>query len=156
MYDVASGDPGLLGTRDGFRRFLTELLSASHLGHYLPAQPFSSVGRVSVMTHSGGYIAAAMMSTIGGVNVNQIVLLDSLYGNSGDYTTWLTGKLNGVTGNEGCQSFQFADFYSSGGGTDDNSRALAANTRALVRRRPNLFLYDDTTGTQAADVLQRT
>ena len=92
--------------------------------------------RVVVASHSGGYRAAAAIATVGGHPVDELWLLDSLYGETDSFDSYARG-----TG-------RFADIYSSGGGTLANSQAMAVRAKDWVDAAD---LLDDRTTRTLAD-----
>ncbi len=112
--DVASGDPGRLAEPGRVRGLLRELFVehlALHLGRILDVD---ALGPTVVVAHSGGYQAAAATLALGGVRVDDVVLLDALYGADDVFGSAVRG---GVA---------LLDLYTCCGGTDGHSRALAA------------------------------
>jgi hypothetical protein len=138
-YDMASGNPGQLGVQDGFRDLLTETLLV------LPA-PIGPIdlakhGRVIVASHSGGYTAASSILAFGGVPVDEVWLLDSLYAYTSRFEAWIMQDLPSFT----TLARRFADVYTSTGGTDSNSIAMADHVATYVD--PSVILDDRTTAT---------
>ncbi len=138
-FDKATGDPGTLGTAGGFRALLEETL----LGVPPPLGPLglASIGRVIVAVHSGGYRAVASMITIGDVRVDEVWLLDALYGNALSYDQWAMVDLSTFT----ALTRRFADVYTTGGGTLSNSQAMADRFAMWVD--PSVIVDDRTTET---------
>jgi len=112
--DVASGDPGRLAEPGRVRALLRELFVehlALPLGRILDVD---ALGPTVVVAHSGGYQAAAATLALGGVRVDDVVLLDALYG------------ADDVFGSAVRSGVGLLDLYTCCGGTDGHSRALAA------------------------------
>jgi hypothetical protein len=132
-YDAQTGNPGNLGTTNGFRALLAETLA--DLTGPLGGAAVADVGTVIVISHSGGYETAAGIASKGGIPVQEIDLLDSLYGNTADFDAWAmaVGSTPGL---------RFADVYTTGGGTLANSQAMATRAQAWV---PAAQLLDDRT-----------
>ncbi len=130
-YDAQTGNPGNLGTTDGFKALLTETLA--DLSGPLHGATVADVGTLIVASHSGGYESAAGIASMGGVPVDELYLLDSLYGNTSDFDAWAMAVSAGK---------RFADVYTSGGGTLANSQAMATRAQAWV---PAAQLLDDRT-----------
>ena len=130
-YDAQTGNPGNLGTTDGFKALLTETLA--DLAGPLHGATVADVGTLIVASHSGGYESAAGIAERGGVPVDELYLLDSLYGNTADFDAWAMAVAPGK---------RFADVYTSGGGTLANSQAMATRAQAWV---PAAQLLDDRT-----------
>jgi hypothetical protein len=131
LFDQSAGNPGTLGTTNGFKALVTEVLA--DLNGALGGAGIGDVGTVVVASHSGGYQAAAAIANKGGVPVAELYLLDSLYGNSADFDTWAKAVGPGK---------RFADVYTNGGGTLANSQAMATRATAWV---PAAQLLDDRT-----------
>lgn len=75
-------------------------------------------GPVALTSHSGGYSAVANMLQVGGLEIGAVHLFDSLYGYESVYADYaLSGGV-------------FRSVYTSGGGTDDNNRALSEDLSA--------------------------
>lgn len=113
--DVASGDPGRLAEPGCVRALLEELFAeqlALPLGRTIDVD---ALGRTVVVAHSGGYQAAAATLALGGIRVDDVVLLDALYGADGAFGSAVRGGV------------QLVDLYTCCGGTSDRSRALAAD-----------------------------
>jgi hypothetical protein len=112
--DAASGDPGMLAEPGRVRALLRELF-VEHLA--LPLGRIVDVdalGPTVVVAHSGGYQAAAVTLALGAVRVDDVVLLDALYG------------ADDVFGSAVQSGVRLLDLYTCCGGTDGHSRALAA------------------------------
>jgi len=112
--DVASGDPGRLAEPARVRALLRELFVehlALPLGRTLDVD---ALGPTVVVAHSGGYQAAAATLALGGVRVDDVVLLDALYGADDVFDSAVRGGV------------RLLDLYTCCGGTDGHSRALAA------------------------------
>jgi len=138
-FDEASGDPGRLGTTNGFRALLDETLAS--LPAPLGPLGLSSIGKVIVSVHSGGYRAVAAMITIGGVHVDEVWLFDALYGNTLSYDQWVMLDLASFT----TRVRRFADVYTDTGGTETNSQAMA--NRVAMWVDPSVLVDDRTTTT---------
>ena len=69
-YDAQTGNPGNLGTTDGFRALLAETLA--DLAGPLGGATVADVGKVIVASHSGGYETAAGIASKGGIPVQEI------------------------------------------------------------------------------------
>jgi hypothetical protein len=112
--DVASGDPGGLAEPGRVRALLRELF-VEHLALPLGRTiDVDALGPTIVVAHSGGYQAAAATLALGGVRVDDVVLLDALYGADDVFGSAVRGGV------------RLLDLYTCCGGTDGHSRALAA------------------------------
>src|SRR5581483_3237428 len=142
-FDQTTGAPGNLGLQGGFRALLTETLA--DLAPRIGAKTIADVGMVVVASHSGGYQAAAGIAQRGGVPVEEIYLLDSLYGNFADYDAWVMSDLPSLAGSPPAR--RFADVYTSGGGTLANSQAMADRAATWVGTDAGTLVDDRTTST---------
>jgi pimeloyl-ACP methyl ester carboxylesterase len=80
-YHVRSADGGQLGERDGFLRLFREVLARLRLDSpQLAAIPDDVTPHLVLISHSGGYRLAAQLARQGGLGVQELALLDSLYG----------------------------------------------------------------------------
>lgn len=144
-YERASSAPGRLAEPGVFAAMLDEALAA--LGPVVGGQGLGALGQVIVASHSGGYLAAAGLVRGGGVPVRELWLLDSLYGQAEAFDGWVRA--------EGAAPFaaapraqRLAVVYTAGGGTLDESQAMAARARAWV---PAAARLDDRTGATLDD-----
>lgn len=79
-FDMASSDPGRLGEPGAFRAMLADVLSSPELSDVLGGpRALLDLGRVVVLAHSGGFVAAANVLAHGQVDVHELHLLDALY-----------------------------------------------------------------------------
>jgi hypothetical protein len=144
-YDRASADPGQLAVDNGFQALLGEVLGKlGDVGNYT----LNDVGTVIVASHSGGYKAAAGIANQGGVYVSEVWLLDSLYGETDQFDTWVTSDLDSI----GAAARRFAAVYTATGGTLANSQAMA--TRAAGWVDASSLVDDRTTATLSTTAFQ--
>lgn len=126
--DAASGDPGELAEPGRVRALLREIF-VEHLelplGRTLDVD---ALGPTMVVAHSGGYQAAAATLAVGGVRVDDVVLLDALYGADDVFASAVRGGV------------RLLDLYTSSGGTGGHSRALHG---ALAAATPRDVAIDD-------------
>lgn len=91
--DAADSSPGNLGDAGGLERFLNEADAqlAAMYGDPKAAEAFSRLP-VVIVGYSGGYLPTARALERGGAanRVKGVVLLDGLYGNIDNFTTWIT------------------------------------------------------------------
>ncbi|HEX8791952.1 MAG TPA: hypothetical protein VF765_13450 [Polyangiaceae bacterium] len=119
--EVASGSPGHLAEPGRVRALLQEIFVehlALPLGRTLDVD---ALGPTMVVAHSGGYQAAAATLAVGGLRVDDVVLLDALYG------------ADDVFASAARAGVRLLDLYTCCGGTDGHSRALAAALAATHR-----------------------
>lgn len=154
-YDQASGDPGRLGQAQGLRDFLDELFSI-HIASVLGPHRVEDLGRITIMSHSGGYQVAALAATIGGVpQVREIDLLDSLYGEITRFDQFvMTHVARPVVGPDPFGPWRFASVYTDTGGTAAHSTAMAMRAATWVSS-PDVMRWDDTYGTLAESDYQQ-
>jgi hypothetical protein len=147
-FDASTGNPGVFADKGNFALFLTELFSASALGSVLPVRTLDQIDNISVMSHSAGYWATAMILRHGGVNnIRQVVLFDSLYNYADDFIAWIQQSLKSPN----CR-FQFANIYSRNGDTYADSQKMATRASSIVPaaqflddRKPSAALAPGTT-----------
>lgn len=147
-FDQASGDPGTLANTNGFRALLAEVLA--NLTPLLGARTVGDVGRMLVASHSGGYLAADGITNKGGIAVQEVFLLDSLY----NYATVAVNFENWAKLDLGSfypQERRFADVYTAGDGTLTNSQLMAADVKALFPGDAGVILDDRVAANTWAD-----
>ncbi len=137
-FDQASGDPGALGNTGGLRALVDEVLR--DLSPQLGTVSAADVGKLVVASHSGGYQAAAAIASRGGIPVDELWLLDSLYGNTAEFDAWAMNDVSKLQTTPPAR--RFADVYTQNGGTLANSQAMADRARSWV---PTTALADDRT-----------
>jgi hypothetical protein len=135
LFDQAAGNPGNLGTTNGFKALLTEVLG--HLAVPLRNATIKDVGRVVVASHSGGYTAAAGLIDKGGVPIGELYMLDSLYDSNAvvNFDPWVQMLGPG---------HRYGDVYTQSGGTLANSQAQATRMSTFVGGDMGLLLDDRT------------
>lgn len=144
-YDQTSSSAGRLTQAGLFRALILELLPK--LGE-LAGRMYSEadLGKLVLATHSGGYQAVALILDRGGLTaqVSEVILLDSLYGNTAEFDAWLKGGLG---------TRRLANVYTGSGGTLANAQAMAVRAKAWAQaaRLPASALLDDRTTATLAD-----
>jgi len=108
-YDRASSDPGELATPGVFAAMVDDLFAA--MGDR--AGSVGDVAHLVIASHSGGYRAAAAIVTTGGKRVDELWLLDSLYGETDAFDSFVQAG-----------PARFADVYTVYGGTLAASQAM--------------------------------
>ena len=94
------GDFGKLMHKGGLERLLVEAVETAKRGPASRAieragfadavlRGATGVGKVVVSSHSGGYRAAAAAATLGGIEVREVYLFDSLYGEVDAFRSYL-------------------------------------------------------------------
>jgi hypothetical protein len=115
------------------------------LAPVLGQKTLADVGRVVVATHSGGYVPAAALVSVGGVPVQEVWLLDSLYGKQAQFGAWIQADLPGLASGQR----RFFDVYTNTGGTLSNSQALAKEVAAWLPKGATTLVDDPSTATWA-------
>ncbi|MBS2021466.1 MAG: hypothetical protein JST92_03595 [Deltaproteobacteria bacterium] len=144
-YDQNTSSAGRLVNAGLFRAMILELLPK--IGA-LAGRTYTEadLGKIVLTSHSGGYIAVAMALDRGGLtsHVSEVILLDSLYGNTAEYDAWVKGGLGNI---------RFATVYTGTGGTLANAQAMATRAKswANAARLPAASMLDDRTTATLAD-----
>jgi hypothetical protein len=81
---------GKLETRGGFKRMMEEVHALLQDQHVIGRK--QKIGRLILSSHSGGYRAAASCLKLGGLEVSELFLFDSLYGYTEVFFSWITGS----------------------------------------------------------------
>jgi len=145
-YDQQSSDPGNFAKPQFFRQFLEELFS-KWMAPVLGQLNTSDIERIRLFSHSGGYWTTGNMAMVGGVPVQDINLLDSLYGDFAQFDGFVQNNLKNF--GPGANQYRFSSIYTDGGGTMANSQAMAGRAKNWVAAagRQDQLLFDDTTAT---------
>jgi hypothetical protein len=127
-YNAQRSDPGRLGEPGALRALLAEVLAK-------PAPPLGELRVeqlrwVVLLSHSAGFRAAAPMALGGGVRVDELGLLDSLYGQADAFTNYLLATLG-----ETPPARRLISLYTGSGTTAELSRALAERAQAQAQRQ---------------------
>jgi hypothetical protein len=144
-YEQASSAPGALATPGVFSAMMEETLVA--LAPTIGAKTIGDLDQVIVASHSGGYVTAARILSGGGLDVREVWLLDSLYGETAAFDAWV--------GAEGAAPFaatphakRLAIVYTGTGGTLGNSQAMATRARGWLG---GAAILDDRSGATLDD-----
>lgn len=124
-YNAATSDPGALGQPGVLRPLLEEIFA--RLRRQLPGLRVDDIRHTVLISHSGGYRAAASLAQNGGVPVQELYLLDSLYGHEEVFSDYLTQLLRSPP--EGLRRRRLVNLYTRSGGTYDLSLQLARLAR---------------------------
>ncbi len=122
---------GKLDKRNGLRKMLSETLlqlRRSNVGKVLGKSSLAGgrgVGVLCLSAHSGGYQAVASCIKHGGVNVNEVYLFDSLYGELSAFRRWVVAR-KGKTGRD---RHKLISYY-AGGKVRENSLALLGQLKS--------------------------
>ena len=118
-HDAPDSFGGKLEDRDGFRRFMAEVITVlrDHAG--FQSRDFS-VGRIILSGHSGGYHVIAGILDRGGLpkNADEVWLFDALYGQVDSFVKW-SDRTHG----------RLLTFYTDHGGTKEESEKLQARLK---------------------------
>ncbi len=143
--EQATGDAGRFNRAGAFEAFLTELLG-THLAPHIGTKSLADIGRVSLMSHSGGYTAVAAVlrgaSPALAPKIAEVALLDSLYGDAATFNRWVGDSPAALRPQA---NRRFLCVYTSGGGTATNATALSAQLRSRLGGSPSVCLDDSAT-----------
>lgn len=149
-YNAASSDPGALGQPGVLRPLLEEIFA--RLRRQLPGLRVDDIRHTVLISHSGGYRAAATLATTGGIPVQELYLLDSLYGHEEAFSGFLSQLLRGATA-ESLRRRRMVTLYTKTGGTYERSLALgrlARDTLHTVGGDPRWVMTSDEAVTAAS------
>ncbi len=146
-YHEENSDPGRLGEPQGFLAFFQEVLDRLR-EKYAPLADISAanVEHTVLVSHSGGYKAAAHIAWVGGLKIHELCLLDSLYGEIELYDQIIGGYVADYIAGERHQ--RFINLYRDGG-TGNHTRAQAHRMREHLEQlglRQELLCFDDSAG----------
>ncbi|MFI5303117.1 MAG: hypothetical protein ACHREM_33925, partial [Polyangiales bacterium] len=131
-YDQATGNPGALANKGQLAALMHELLTEHLAAIFGRTVDVAALSRVVIGSHSGGYEAAAMSISVGGLtSITEVDLYDSLYGYLTTYDDWVTTHLARFDATR-ADRLRFATEYTAGGGTAVNARAMAASAETWV------------------------
>lgn len=138
-----SADPGRLGEPGGFARLFREVFERLSQDSALFADTSAdSVESAILISHSGGYKAAAQIARFGGIYINELCLLDSLYGELEHFDQIATAF--GSDYSSGKRQRRYINLFGTGG-TANNSRSQAVRLRSALQPYgiPQELLYFD-------------
>lgn len=140
-YDKPSSAAGALGKDFGFYDLLDEVIGK------VPALveagvTIADVDHTVVVSHSGGYRAAAGIAVRGGIWVQEVYLTDSFYGAVADYDAWINEDLEAYRADPWTR--RFVSIYTAGAGD------TLKNSQAMARRYAGTNVLDDRTVTPLA------
>ena len=124
-FNHGSPDPGRLVADGALRRLVEEVLA--RVGDAYGGLSTARLVRTVLISHSGGFHAAAALATRGGLPVDELYLLDSLYGEEDAFF----GCADAVLAAPGQRSL--INLY--GSSTERRSLALLARVRAAATAR---------------------
>lgn len=146
-YHARSSEPGRLGESGGFARLWQEV--HAQLRSQCPALGDSHPEQVEhavLISHSGAYRAAAQIARQGGVAIDELCLLDSLYDDLDVYKELAVEHVAHHTG--GQSKRRLVNLYR--GGTEKLTLPLVEHLRALLAQNqlpPELLFFDENPGT---------
>jgi hypothetical protein len=115
-YHEQSRDPGALGEAGGLLRLFAEVLprlaADCEVASSLATEGVGRVERVLLCAHSGAYRAAIRMAQAGGIDIQELCLLDSLYKDVEEYEELLKHKVARLARGE---RHRFVNLYRAGG-----------------------------------------
>ncbi len=130
-FDADTGNPGNLANPGEVRAMLSELL-VDKLSPLLGVSlDVPDLDRIVVASHSGGYWATARTLAVGGINVDEVELFDSLYGQYSTYTDWTTSDVSLFDPSK-LPARRFSMIWTSGGGTYTLSEQLETNVASAL------------------------
>lgn len=142
MFEQASSDPGRFAEQDAFYDLVDEALTA--LSDETGGLALWDVSTIVVASHSGGYKAAAGIAAVGGLWVDELYLLDSLYGETERIDGFITDDPTAFTAPA---TRRFVSVYSRDGGALAYTQAMAKRIVPAFADSPDSVLDDRTTAT---------
>jgi hypothetical protein len=122
-FDDVDSSAGRLDDEGGMRALLDETLPS-----VAPGLSTASVGQVVVISHSGGYHAAAGIALRGQVPVTEVHLLDSLYGDEERFESWIRAHAEELAAGR----MRFTSTFTTFGETLEANRALADRLEGIL------------------------
>lgn len=148
-YDADTGNPGNLDNPGEVRAMLSELL-VDDLSPLLGVSiDVPDLDRIVVASHSGGYWAVASTLDVGGIDVDEIELYDSLYGHYSTYSDWTTSDVS-LFDPSVLPGRRFSMIWTTGGGTYGLSEQLESDVASALSSAgldSLLFFQEDTAPT---------
>lgn len=151
MFEQASSDPGRFAEQDAFYDLVDEALTA--LSDQTGGLALWDVSTIVVASHSGGYKAAAGIAAVGGLWVDELYLLDSLYGETERFDGFISDDLAAFGASPPAR--RFVSVYSRDGGALAYTQAMAGRIAPAFGDRPTSVLDDRTTATLTSAQLGR-
>lgn len=131
--NASDSSGGKLDLEDGLLDFLTEVRKSVQLSEVAEAIPEvsipqrSRIGLCLLSGHSGGYRVIARCLDRGGYNVNEVYLLDALYGELPTFQSWMEDRLEWEHSRE---RHKIVSFFQPNTDVARNNATLMANFRA--------------------------
>src|SRR5262249_25452582 len=132
--------------RDSFLAIVDETLGK--VAPIVRGRTAIDVERIVVASHSGGYTAAAAILDHGGLAVEEMWVLHSLYPEADVFDAWVKDDEDAFLSP---LRHRLASIYTLGGGTLDNTQAMAGRAATWFAAHPDVILDDRTTDTLTPD-----
>lgn len=127
-FEQASSAPGALENQDTFYAMVDEVMT--QLADTTGGLTLWDAATIVVASHSGGYHAASGIITNGGLWVDELYLLDSLYGDDERFDAFVADNADLMA--ETPPVRRFATVYSQTGGTLAAAQAMAGRAKATL------------------------
>jgi hypothetical protein len=148
-FEQPSSAIGQLATKDDFVELVDEALKDPRVAALVGGRTAAQVDQILIASHSGAYTAASAIVTVGGMQIAETWLLDSLYGDEASFNGWITGDKDLFVAP---WQHRFATIYTLGGGTLANSQSMATTAVSWFPSDTSTVILDDrTTDTLTAD-----
>ena len=117
--DAPDSYGGKLEQKNTFSKLVADVLQKLVSMHVISAN--DNIGNVILAGHSGAYRVIANILQNGNVPVNEVILFDALYADTGKFLTWL------IDGND----HRFINLYTDNGGTYDETKDMMQQIKNL-------------------------
>ena len=117
--DAPDSYGGKLEQKNTFSKLVADVLQKLVSMHVISAN--DNIGNVILAGHSGAYRVIANILQNGNVPVNEVILFDALYADTGKFLTWL------IDGND----HRFINLYTDNGGTYDETKDMMRQIKNL-------------------------
>jgi hypothetical protein len=144
-YEQPSSAPGALATPGVFTAMMEEVLATDAITAAIGPHTIADLDQLIVASHSGGYVTASHLLSGGGLDVREVWLLDSLYGETAAFDAWVQAEHAAPFA---AHDKRLAIIYTGAGGTLANSQAMATRARGWL---PSAAILDDRTGATLDD-----
>lgn len=133
-YNVPDSYDGKLEDRNGFKRFMADVIATVKSNGDLADTNFE-LGNIILSSHSGGYEAVSSILARGGLSdhIREVWLFDSLYAGTEHFVAW-----------QKAQDGRFVDMYTDHGGTEYETGDLMASYKT---NGVSFFFSEDTNAT---------
>ncbi|HWH63424.1 MAG TPA: hypothetical protein VNS50_09135 [Ginsengibacter sp.] len=117
--DAPDSYGGKLEQKNTFSKLVADVLQKLVSMHVISEN--DNIGNVILAGHSGAYRVMANILQNGNVPVNEVILFDALYADTGKFLTWL------IDGND----HRFINLYTDNGGTYDETKDMMRQIKNL-------------------------